>query len=281
MWSPAATSSYCLAEDVSVDDVSRETPSVPPVTPEPARRVFSSDRLSVMEAYAASLATDGVIRGLIGPREAPRLWERHLLNCAVLGEVISEGAKVCDIGSGAGLPGVVLAIARPDLAMTLVEPLLRRSTYLTEVSEELGLSNVEVVRARAEELHGKRIFDVVTSRAVAPLERLLGWSMPLVAPEGCMVAMKGSSISDEIVTAAATLSRLGCSEPEVHELGRGVISPQTFAVQVAWADPRRVVLADGRTGRGSAVRKGRSGAGKSATTPVAKGRSRKGKPRHP
>jgi 16S rRNA (guanine527-N7)-methyltransferase len=224
--------------------------------------VFSSERLSLIEAYAASLATDGVVRGLIGPREAPRLWERHLLNCAVLAEVIPEGATVCDVGSGAGLPGMVLAIARPDLAVTLVEPLLRRSTYLTEVSEQLELSTVEVVRARADELHGKRRFDVVTSRAVAPLERLLGWSMPLVAPEGSLLAMKGSSISDEIADAAGVLARLGCTEPVVLELGADVISPQTFAVQVAWADPRKVVLAEQRTGRGSGARRDRPGSRK-------------------
>jgi 16S rRNA (guanine527-N7)-methyltransferase len=245
-----------------VNDVSRETPSAPPATPELARRVFSSDRLPLIEAYAASLASDGVVRGLIGPREAPRLWERHLLNCAVLAEVIPEGATVCDVGSGAGLPGLVLAIARPDLAVTLVEPLLRRSTYLTEVSEQLELSTVEVVRARADELHGKRRFDVVTSRAVAPLERLLGWSMPLVAPEGRLLAMKGSSISDEIAAAAGVLARLGCTEPVVLELGADVISPHTFAVQVAWADPRKVVLAEERTGHGSGARRDRSGSRK-------------------
>lgn len=258
MSSPAATSSYCLAEEFSVNDVSRETPSAPPATPELARRVFSSERLPLAEAYAASLATDGVVRGLIGPREAPRLWERHLLNCAVLAEVIPEGAEVCDVGSGAGLPGLVLAIARPDLNVTLVEPLLRRTTYLTEVTEQLDLVNVEVVRGRADELHGKRRFDVVTSRAVAPLERLLVWSMPLVAPEGRLVAMKGSSIADEIAAADGVLRRLGCTDPVVLELGTGVISPQTFAVQVAWADPRTVVLADQGTGRGSGVRKAKS-----------------------
>ena len=241
-----------------MNDVSRETPSAPPATPELARRVFSSDRLPLIEAYAASLATDGVIRGLIGPREVPRLWERHLLNCAVLADVIPEEAKVCDVGSGAGLPGLVLAIARPDLVVTLVEPLLRRSNYLTEVTQELDLSNVEVVRARADELHGKRSFDVVTSRAVAPLERLLGWSMPLVAPDGRLLAMKGSSISEEIAAAAGVLARLGCTDPVVLELGAEVISLQTFAVQVAWADPRTVVLADRRTGRDSGVRTGRS-----------------------
>src|SRR6476619_4976355 len=127
-------------------DVSRETPAVPEV----ARRVFAPDRLVLAERYADLLATDGVLRGLIGPREVPRLWDRHLLNCAVLGEQIPPGSTVCDIGSGAGLPGLVLAIARPDLRITLVEPLLRRTTFLEEVVAELALTGVGVVRGRAE-----------------------------------------------------------------------------------------------------------------------------------
>ncbi len=235
-----------------MNEVSRETsntPSVPPELPALARRVFSSERLPLAERYAASLATDGVVRGLIGPREAPRLWERHLLNCAVLGEAIPEGANVCDIGSGAGLPGLVLAIARPDLSVTLVEPLLRRTTYLEEISGELALDNVEVVRGRADDLHGKRTFDVVTSRAVAPLDRLLGWSMPLVSPHGALVAMKGSSLDEEIASAAPVLRKLGCSAPERLELGTEILSPQTIAVRVAWADPSRVVLAISSRGR--------------------------------
>jgi 16S rRNA (guanine527-N7)-methyltransferase len=195
----------------------------------------------VAERYAELLATEGVVRGLIGPREAPRLWERHLLNCAVLGDLLPEEATVCDLGSGAGLPGLVLAIARPDLRITLVEPLLRRTTFLSEVVDRLELAgNVEVVRARAEDLHGTRTFDVVTSRAVAPLDRLLRWSMPLVAPTGALVAMKGSSIHDEIASAAAVLEELGCASPEVHTLGAGVLLSTTTAVRVSWADPARV-----------------------------------------
>src|SRR6478735_6373583 len=197
--------------------VSRETPS----TPEVARRAFPSDRLGLAERYAELLAGEGVVRGLIGPREAPRLWDRHLVNCALLGELIAEGSSVCDIGSGAGLPGLVLAIARADLTVTLVEPLLRRTTFLEEVAASLHLENVEVVRGRADALHGSRTFDVVTSRAVAPLERLLGWSMPLVAPSGALVAMKGSSVAEEIDTAREELARWGCAEPEVVELGAG------------------------------------------------------------
>ena len=185
--------------------------------------MFTSGRLALAERYAAWLADDGVVRGLIGPREAPRLWERHLLNCAVLGEAVPAGARVADLGSGAGLPGLVLAIARPDVHVTLVEPLLRRTTFLEEVCADLaphGLDNVSVVRGRAEALHGERTFDVVTARALAPLERLLGWGMPLVAPHGALVAMKGSSAGEEIEAAAPVLHRLRCTSRGARARGR-------------------------------------------------------------
>ena len=202
--------------------------------------MFPSGRLPLAERYAGLLATEGVVRGLIGPREAPRLWDRHLLNCAVLGDLLPAGSTVCDIGSGAGLPGLVLAVARPDLQITLVEPLLRRTTFLEEVVSELALGHVEVVRGRADALHGRRRFDVVTSRAVAPLDRLLGWSMPLVASEGALVAMKGSSVEDEVRTAAGVLESLRCAPPEVRVLGADLLSSPTSAVRVAWAEPGRV-----------------------------------------
>jgi 16S rRNA (guanine527-N7)-methyltransferase len=202
--------------------------------------VFASGRLPLAERYADLLATESVLRGLIGPREAPRLWERHLLNSAVLAEAIPESASVCDIGTGAGLPGLVVAIARPDVRITLVEPLLRRTTFLEEVIEDLGLDHVSVVRGRADDLHGQATFDVVTSRAVAPLERLLGWSMPLVAPEGALVAMKGRSAHEEIESAQSFLTTWRCGEPEVLELGDGVVSPPTTVVRVSWADPSRI-----------------------------------------
>jgi 16S rRNA (guanine527-N7)-methyltransferase len=158
----------------------------------------------------------------------------------VLGEAVPEEASVCDIGTGAGLPGLVLAIARPDLAVTLVEPLLRRTTFLDEVVSELGLSQVTVVRGRAEDLHGTSTFDVVTSRAVAPLERLLGWSMPLVAPSGATIAMKGRSIHEEIEQAQGFLTTWRCGTPEVFEVGTGLVDPPTTVVRVPWADPSRI-----------------------------------------
>ena len=249
--------------DQTTGDVSRETalenePADPgvgsgaPPAPDVARGVFTSESLPQAARYADLLASAGVIRGLIGPREVPRLWERHLLNSAVLGEVVPEGSSVCDIGSGAGLPGLVLAIARPDVMVVLVEPLLRRTTFLSEVVTELGLSNAEVVRGRADSLHGIRTFDVVTSRAVAPLGRLLEWSMPLVASHGCLVAMKGESVTSEIAESRGVLRSLGCTEPRVELLGAGVLDPQPRVVRVAWADPSKVGLT-------KSSRRGRSG----------------------
>ncbi len=186
-------------------DVSRET--VPAPDPAVAAQVFAPGRLALLERYAGLLATEGVTRGLIGPREVPRLWDRHLLNCGLLAPLIPDGATVADLGSGAGLPGVVLAIARPDLTVTLVEPMARRVGFLDEVRAELELSNVEVVRARAEQWPESGRFDVVTARALAALPKLLAWCLPLVAEHGELLAMKGSSAQDEIVAAAEELRR--------------------------------------------------------------------------
>ena len=222
------------------DHVSRETPPAPAV----ALGVFSQ-ALPLAEAYAHRLATDGVVRGLIGPRETPRLWERHLLNCAVVAEAVPSGSTVGDIGSGAGLPGIPIALARPDLKVTLIEPLLRRSTFLEEVVADLGLENIEVVRGRAEELHGRRTFDVVTSRAVAPLPKLLRWSVPLAAPGGLVLAMKGSSAAEELAGAAADLRKLRTGAAEVVEVGVDVVTPPTLLIRVE-------VGTAGRLGSGSA-----------------------------
>lgn len=237
-----------------MDDVSRETSGEDPVSrettiPAAAARLFPASRLDLIERYADSLATAGVERGLIGPREVSRLWDRHLANCAILAEAVPEGAAVADLGSGAGLPGLVLAIARPDLRLTLVEPLERRTVFLDEVVDDLGLVGVEVLRSRAEALHGERTFDVVTARALAPLARLLAWAMPLVAAQGVLLAMKGRSAEDEIAAARSELERLGCAEPEILELGAEVVADEvdwalstTRAVRVAHADPARVAL---------------------------------------
>jgi 16S rRNA (guanine527-N7)-methyltransferase len=186
-------------------DVSRETSSAP--DPVVLSEIFPPNRLPLLEAYADLLATEGVTRGLIGPREVPRLWDRHLVNCGLLAPLVPVGATVADLGSGAGLPGLVLAIARPDLRLTLVEPMARRVAFLDDARTRLGLEGVEVVRMRAEQWTEQRRFDVVTARALAALPKLLGWGMPLVADRGELLAMKGSSAAEEIKEAEAELHR--------------------------------------------------------------------------
>lgn len=186
---------------------------------------------TVVESYVDVLADRGVTRGLIGPREVPRLWERHILNCAVVAPLFRTGATVADLGSGAGLPGLVLAIARPDLRVTLIDSLLRRATFLSEVVDHLGLS-VEVVRARAEELHGACRFDYVTARAVAPLDRLVCWALPLCASPGEVVAWKGSSAEQELTTARPVLRKHGAGRVEIERFGLGVVSPPATVVRI-------------------------------------------------
>jgi 16S rRNA (guanine527-N7)-methyltransferase len=168
-----------------------------------AREVYGA-RLPLINRYVDILASTGVEWGLIGPREADRLWDRHILNSAALGGLISKDSAVVDVGSGAGLPGIPLAILRPDLRMTLIEPLLRRSTFLIQTVDQLGIAaRVEVVRSRAEDHH--RTYDVVVSRALAPLDKLIGWCNPLRAAGGVILALKGESAADEVAAAARQL----------------------------------------------------------------------------
>ena len=249
-----------------------DTGSAGPGPPPPAAVALFGDRIDAAERYVGLLATDGILRGLIGPREAPRLWDRHVLNSALLADAVPEGASVADVGSGAGLPGLVVAIARPDLRVTLVEPLLRRTTFLLEAVETLGLGNVVVRRDRADALHGSARFDAVTARAVAPLERLLGWCMPLVAPEGALLAMKGSSADDEVAAAGPTLRRLGCGEPVVEVFGGDLareypdVEP-IRVVRVTWADPARVSWPTSGSRSGTAPRSARRTAARGRRQP--------------
>ncbi|WP_326753721.1 16S rRNA (guanine(527)-N(7))-methyltransferase RsmG [Streptomyces hirsutus] len=208
-----------------------EAAELPPA-PEQAREVFG-DRFADAVRYAELLAEAGVQRGLIGPREVPRLWERHLLNCAVLSEVVPEGVTVCDVGSGAGLPGIPLALVREDLKITLLEPLLRRTTFLTEVVELLGLDHVTVVRGRAEEVMGTLPpVHVVTARAVAPLDRLATWGIPLLRPYGEMLALKGDAAEEELKSATVALNKLGAVATSVVHVGEGVVDPMSTVVRV-------------------------------------------------
>ncbi|MDO5511508.1 16S rRNA (guanine(527)-N(7))-methyltransferase RsmG [Corynebacterium sp.] len=197
----------------------------------PAQAVFG-ERLPLAEAYHESLATIGATRGFIGPREVDRLWERHILNCAVIGEVMEHGARVADVGSGAGLPGIPLAIARPDLDITLIEPLLKRSVYLQEVVDKLGLPNVTVIRARAEDQPLDEPVDIVTSRAVAPLGKLAGWSLPLVRQGGEMIAMKGSSVGEELERDAAVIRKAGGGRASISTVGQAHLAEPTTIIRI-------------------------------------------------
>jgi len=187
--------------------VSRET--VPAPDPAVAAFLVPPERLLLMERYAGLLANEGVSRGLIGPREVPRLWDRHLMNCALLAPLVPEESRVADIGSGAGLPGLVLALARPDLEVTLVEPMARRVAFLEEVVAVLQLQSVAIARARAQDWVPASRFDVVTGRAVAPLPKLLAWAMPLVADDGVVLAIKGAAAAEEIEAARPVLRQWG------------------------------------------------------------------------
>ena len=193
-------------------------------------------RSEVLSAYAGILTGAGVERGLIGPREVPRLWERHLLNCAVVVEptagIVPAGSLVGDVGSGAGLPGLVWAVVRPDLRIVLIEPLLRRSTFLDEAVGELGLRDqVTVWRGRGEDAPGTiSPLDVVTARAVAPLDRLLGWTTPLLRPGGTLALLKGSNAAEEVAQAQDTASSLGISDLRVEQVGGGIVDPPTTVV---------------------------------------------------
>lgn len=195
-----------------------------------ARELFGS-RLPIAERYAALLTGAGIERGLIGPREADRLWDRHILNCAALGELVPASGTLVDIGSGAGLPGIVIAIMLPGVQVTLLEPLLRRSAFLTECVTGLGLGNAVVRRARAEDLAGELAADVVTARAVAPLSKLAMWACGLARPGGTVLAMKGERAGEELRDAAAVMRRLGIHDARIVEAGRGRVEPPAVAVQ--------------------------------------------------
>ena len=190
------------------------------VEPEPlAARMLFGDHISQARKYAADLVEFGDILGLIGPLEFARLWSRHLLNSAIIAPLVWEGASVADIGTGAGLPGVVLAIARPDAHFTLIEPMERRADWLQLECDRLKLSNVTVIRARAEDVQLPVRVDQVTARAVSALTKLLPLAVPLVRSSGQLILMKGGRVAEEITAAAKVIHRLRLSEVEVLELG--------------------------------------------------------------
>jgi 16S rRNA (guanine527-N7)-methyltransferase len=201
----------------------------PAPVPASAAAVFGP-ALPAATAYAGLLATRGVTQGLLGPREVPRLWDRHLLNCAVVAELIEPPrGTLVDLGSGAGLPGLVLAMVLPDMPVTLLEPMERRCRFLTECVAELGLTNVSVLRGRAEDVTIRT--DVVTARAVAPLPRLADLAMGLVRPGGMVLAIKGRTAAEELKAAGPVLRRIGARDARVVRAGHGKVVPATTVVR--------------------------------------------------
>lgn len=203
--------------------------------------------MAAAQRFAGWLSGPGIERGLLGPRERERLWSRHLLNCAGLAALVADDAAVCDVGSGAGLPGIVLALQRRDCRITLLEPLLRRADFLHEVVDDLGLEHVRVVRARAEE-HQEQ-YDVVTARAVAPLDRLARWLLPLTDPHGQILALKGSSARRELDEHRAALKALGIDELDVVHVASPDPAAATEVVRLTPGPPRQRRRPVGRSRR--------------------------------
>jgi len=204
------------------DDVCLQTP------PAQARAVFGSN-FERAQRYAAMLGADGVTRGLIGPREAARIWTRHLLNAAALAAWVPPAVRVVDVGSGAGLPGIPLLLARPDLSVTLLEPMARRVAFCEQVRVAIGV-DFAILRARAEDAAPSSA-DVVVARAVAPLERLVALTVPLLRPGGRLLALKGARAGEEVRAAGEALARAGASAVEVHAIGVG--EDATYVVEIA------------------------------------------------
>jgi 16S rRNA (guanine527-N7)-methyltransferase len=208
-----------------------------PPAPAVAGALFADDRLALAHRYAERLAGDGVLRGLIGPREADRLWERHLLNSAVLTDLLPAAARVVDVGTGAGLPGIPMAIRRPDLRVDLVEPMQRRVNFLREVVAELDLAGtVRVVRGRADDPEVVRSVgaaDWVVARAVAPLDRLVRWCLPLLSVSGRLLALKGVGAADEAAQHEAAVREVGARVVAVGPLGAELLGEPTWVVTVA------------------------------------------------
>ncbi|MGB4777264.1 16S rRNA (guanine(527)-N(7))-methyltransferase RsmG [Microbacterium sp.] len=228
-----------------MSDVSRETggvEGVEGVEPEPASAsVVFGERIALARRFAAALAAHGEERGLIGPLEPPRLWNRHILNSAVVAPLFPAGGRVGDVGSGAGLPGLVLAIARPDVEWVLIEPMERRVAWLREQQTALGLDNVEVVRARSEEWKHGSVLDAVTARAVSALRTLIPLTVPLLRPGGELILLKGANAANEIAAAEKTIRKYKLSDVRVEVVGDGVIAEPTRVIR-ATRSPRPPVV---------------------------------------
>ena len=238
-WSPPVTD-RSRGHEAEQPEARTEKPAIeaqepPKLTGEllAAAQELFGDRIELAVRFVGHLSSTGIEWGLLGPREVPRLWERHVLNCAVVGDLLPEGALVADVGSGAGLPGLALALARPDCQFILIEPLERRVAWLDMVVEDLGLDNVDVVRARSEQVVGNVVVDVVTARAVSALKTLIPMTIPLLQGSGELIAIKGRSAADEVKAAVKVLKKHKCSAPVIEIAGEDVLAEPTTVVRVS------------------------------------------------
>ena len=225
----AVDTDFVEDDDATVTPPDVRTRTLVPPAPPAAADVFGP-ALDGARTFAEMLATRGVEWGLIGPHEVARLWDRHLLNCAVVADLIGGRYQtLVDIGSGAGLPGIVLAMVRPELSVTLLEPMERRCRFLSECVDTLGLANASVLRGRAEDATLRA--EVATARAVAPLDRLAELAVGVVRPGGLVLAIKGQTAADELRKARPVLRRIGARGAEVVRAGRGKVDPATTVVR--------------------------------------------------
>ena len=244
-WIPTAGWLFFLPADIDSRGVNSRGVAAPP---DAAREIFGAT-LGVAQAYAALLAGPGLQRGLIGPGEAERIWDRHLLNSAVIAELVPMPGRLADLGSGAGLPGIVLAMLLPEAEVILVEPMARRTMFLQECVTALELSNVQIRRGRAEDLAGQIDADVVIARAVAPLDRLAAMATGLARPGGLVLAIKGVTAARELDRALPILRRLGATGIELVSAGTGRISQPATVIRFITGSPARQARA-GQPGRG-------------------------------
>ena len=214
--------------------------SVPPMTDQAAIEVppagtaeYFGEAFPLAQRYAEHLATTGTEWGLIGPRELDRLWSRHILNCAVVAEFVGDGDVVGDVGSGAGLPGIPIALMRPNAKVVLIEPMERRVEWLKMVVDDLGLDNVRIVRARVEDLADEEMFTVVTARAVKAMGTLIEWTHEVIGPEGRILALKGESVEGELVKAKKLLKRYRFGQPRIHLVDGGILEVPSRVVEIA------------------------------------------------
>lgn len=244
------------------DSAEGQTPTgLPPLSVLAEARTVFGERFDLAERFVAALADTGISHGLIGPREAPRLWQRHVLNCAVAKDAIPLAeaggtTRLIDVGSGAGLPGVALAVARPDLEVHLVEPLARRTAWLLSTVNALGLTNVEVHTARAEDLWGRLTAEYVCARAVSNLTQLASWCLPLLVPHGSLLALKGARAEAELLEHRSALTRLGVVDAAVEHYGGSRVEPtRVVRMRIGASVDRRLLKARGASSAGSARRR--------------------------